>query len=1078
MKRKRWCRRTLLGGLFWVIACGALCVSAPPAEAQDDLAKKNAAVRDFNVAAELQNAGLYDRAAEKWADFIKTYPDDERLDRANYFLGICQLHAKKFAEAAASFQTIISKYPNFENADGAQYNLGMAYFQTATASNKPEDFQKAADALGAVATKHANSEYVDRALYFQGEALYAAGKKPEACAAYEKLVNGRAASPLLADAYYALGTTQQELEQFDQAAATFGKFLGNADFAKHELAGEIRLRLGMALFAQEKHQEAEPHFAATAGLADFPPADFALLRQAQCKLELEQVDEAGQLFSQLLTKFPDSGYKSAAQLSAGKCCYLTEKLDDAVKMLQPLASANTAESPEAAYWLGRTLLKQDKPAEAFTVLDAAVKTHTSGDFAPYLKVAHIDAMYEQPEKRDQTAALYAQFVQQHPDHALAPQARYMAALSALGQEQFADARTHAEAFLGNTAYKDNELVPAVLYIAAESYLLAAEPEGGNPGGVAKAETLYRQLVADHPDHARVPRAQLRIGWCLYQKKQYDPAITHLSGVMAQLTDPAHQAEANLLIGRSYAATDRHAEAVKAYDAALKAKPDWPRTDELLIASAQSLRAADNAEEATKRLSRLIAEFAESTYRAQALYQLGEIAQEQKKYDEAVSHYKQVVEGFGESEFAAPARYGLAAAYYAQEKNDEAITQLNALLSGNADAEITARAHLLRGLVYQRRKEHEPAAKDLQAFLDTNPEGDEAVDARFALVLCLIGQGRFDPARSAMDALLAAKPDYKHGDKMYYELGHALLAKEDGEGAAAAFGSLAEKFPDSELAAEASFHVGRHHERASDDLEDETQKKAEVAKAAAAYAKGLEKAEPGPLREKLQYKLGDMQFRQEQYAEAGQTLLAQISDQPQGELVGPARFLAAEALFRQDKFQEALPLFAQVAADKVAKYHDQALYRAGVCATKMDNWAEAQKHFEGLLQAFPDFDQAAEARYGLARALQQQNKLDEARKLYEQVIDETETETAARAQFMIGEIEFGQGKFEDAIVSYLGVVGGYPYKEWQSYARFQTGRCYQQLGNNEKAVEAFQKVVDDYPDSPHAADAAKLVQDLK
>jgi len=1075
----KWsCRSVFLGFLVLAIGWGAWSVSAPPAAAQDDIAKKNAAVRDFNAAAALQNAGLYDRAAVKWADFIKKYPSDERLDRANYFLGICQLHATKFAEAAASFQTVITKYPNFENADGAQYNLGMAYFQIATASNKPEDFQKAADAMGAVATKHAKSEYVDQALYYQGESLYAVDKKPEACAAYQKLIAGHATSPLLADTYYALGTTQQELDQYDQAAATFQKFLGNAEFAKHELAGEVRLRLGMSLFAQEKYAEAEPFFAATAGLADFAPGDFALLRQGQCKLELEQVDEAGQLFAQLLTKFPESNYKSAAQLSAGKCYYLTEKLDDAVKMLQPLASAATPEAPEAAYWLGRTLLKQDKPQDAFTVLDAAVKAHTTGEFAPYLQLAHIDAMYELPDKRAGTAALYAKFVTDHADHALTPQARYMAALAFLGQGQFAEARTHAEAFLGNAAYKDHELVPAVLYIAAESYLLAAGPEAANPDDVAKAETLYRQLVTDHPDHARVPRAQLRIGWCLYQKKEYDAAITHLTGVMAKLTDPAHQAEANLLVGRSYAATDRHAEAVKAYDAALAAKPDWARTDELLIASAQSLRATDNAEEASKRLSRLIAEFAESTYRAQALYQLGEMAQEQKKHDEAVTHYKQVVEGFGESEFAAPARYGLAAAYYAQEKNDEAITELDALLSGDADPEVTARGHLLRGLVYQRRKEYDPAVKDLQAFLDTKPEGTEAVDAQFALVLCLIGLGQFDQAGTAMTALLTAQPDYQHGDKMYYELGHALLAKDDGAGAAAAFGTLAEKFPDSPLAPEASFHVGRFHERAADALEDEAQKKAEVAKAAAAYAQGLAKAEAGSLREKLQYKLGDMQFRQEQYAEAGQTLLAQISDHPQGELVGPGRFLAAEALFRQDKFQEALPLFTQVAADKVAKYEAQALYRAGMCATELKTWPESQKHFDALLKGFPDFEQVAEARYGLALSYQKQGKLAEARPLAEQVTTETETETAAKARYMVGEIDFAEGKFEDAIEQYLLVAVGYPYPEWQARAWFETGRCQEQLGNKDKAREAFQAVVDKYADHALAAEAAKQIQALK
>mgnify|MGYP000706471945 CR=1 FL=1 len=89
------------------------------------------------------------------------------------------------------------------------------------------------------------------------------------------------------------------------------------------------------------------------------------------------------------------------------------------------------EAAEAAYWLGRTLLKQKKPADAFALLDPAVGKFKTGEFAPYLVVARIDAMYEIPERRKETVALYGQFIGQHADHPLAPQARYMAALAAL-----------------------------------------------------------------------------------------------------------------------------------------------------------------------------------------------------------------------------------------------------------------------------------------------------------------------------------------------------------------------------------------------------------------------------------------------------------------------------------------------------------------------------------------------------------------------------------------------------------------------------------------------------------------------
>ena len=52
---------------------------------------------------------------------------------------------------------------------------------------------------------------------------------------------------------------------------------------------------------------------------------------------------------------------------------------------------------------------------------------------------------------------------------------------------------------------------------------------------------------------------------------------------------------------------------------------------------------------------------------------------------------------------------------------------------------------------------------------------------------------------------------------------------------------------------------------------------------------------------------------EQFAQAATALQAQLRESPGGSLAGPARFLAAECLFQQDKFDEALTMLP--AADR-------------------------------------------------------------------------------------------------------------------------------------------------------------------
>lgn len=1051
-----------------------LALLSLPSAGQESSASQ-AAARAYNAAAALQNNGLYERAAQKWGEFLAKFSNDSRADRANYYQGVCLLRSQKFAEAAKSFQTVLSRWPNFKDADGAQYNLGMALYETALASQKPDDFSKAAAALATVASKFPKSDHADRALYFQGDALYAAGDKQAAMAAFQKLVQGYPNSAQLARAYYDLGIVQQELQLDKEASATFAAFLNNNKFAQHELAPEIRLRLALSQYNLQEFAAAEKGFVAVAEQKDFPLADFALLRLGQCKIELGQLEQAAALLSDVPKRFPQSPYKAEALVAAGRCYFSIDKLTEARAALSALAGGAEPVAAEAAYWLGRTLLKQDQPQEALKTLENAAGRFKQGAFAPYLQLARIDALYELPERRQETPALYEAFVKQHGQHPLTPQATYMWALSALGEEKYPQARAVAESFLNKAEYQQHELYPAVMYIGAEATLLSDQSNAGNR---QQAEKLYRSLVTRFPDHPRSPRAHLRIGWCLLTDEKFADVAGYLSGALPKLKEPEQQAEAHLLIGRSRAAAGDHGQAITALEAALRADAQWVRRDEVLLALAESLQQQMRLDDAAGRLNTLAKDFPQSDLRAAAFYQLGEIAQKQNKLDEAIRHFSQVVSQHADSQFAAAARYGLALAHFNKQDFGQTVAVLNALLVDETEPAVAARGRYLRGLAFQQQKEFAKAADDLTAFLQSQPEPPDLHDARYALALCRIGNNQLVEAEAALGDLLKGASNYEHADKVYYELGHALLKQQDKQPAAAsAFRMLAEKMPESPLAAESWFHVGRFHEKAAEATDDEAGKKAAWSKASDAFAAGVKTAKAAELREKLLYKLGEMQFRQAEHATAAQTLQTQTKEFPNGDLYGPARYLAAESLFRADDFTAALPLFVDVANRKVENHHAAALYRAGDCAARLKQWSESEKHYSALIQLFGDFPQIDEARYGKAWALQNQNKMAEAVAQYEQVTELTETETAAKARFMIGEIAFAQKKYEEAIEHFLLVAVGYPYAEWQALARYEAGRCFRELGKQEEALRTWKELVNKHPDHPRAKDAARLIAEL-
>lgn len=1015
-----------------------------------------AATRDYAVAVGLEARQLYDQAAQRWQKFIATYPKDSRLVHAYHHLGACQLKGRQPAAAARTFATLIDKFPKSDTLDAAHFNRGLALYDVGLASKKADDLRTAAGVFAVVEARFPRSKHAGPALYYQGECLYQAGDPAGAATLYRKAIAEHPASSVLPDATYALGTVQQELGQDKEAAATFRAFLGK--FPKDRLAGECRVRLGMSLLKQKQYAEAAKLFDQSAALPDFPLADFALMQQAQCVYEQNHLPQAAALYETLPKKFPTSTRAGAALLAAGKCWYRAGDLPRAEAALKAALTRKFDEAPEAAYWLGQALLKRNRSADAEAVLARAIIAYPRSSFLPQLVFTRTEALAAQPARRKEAARLFADFTGKYPKHELTPRAFYLAALALLQAEDYAAARDQAEAFL--KAFGRHELAAEVLFVGGEACL------GGTTPDAPRAERLFRRLFTDHPRHKRAPQARVRVGLCLYLAKKYPDAVTFLTQSLRELREPALIAEVHLLMGRSHHDAGQAAEAIAALRKAIQVNPAWDRGDEVLLALAQGLRAQKKLDEAVVSLQRLHTAYPRSPYAAHALYQLGEIAHERKRYDEAVKHYEQTVARYPKSDAAPLAGHGIGLVWFAKKDYPRAVEAFGKQLAAYPGGTAAARARHLRGLSYRRLGKFEPAANDLTAFLASRPPAKESHEARYALALCQSALKRYAQAAATLAVLLQEKPDQARADKIYYEMAHCLLQAGKGKEAAAAFRQLAVKTPDSPLVAESWFRVGEFHQGAR-----------EYPEAAQAYTAGLKTKEAG-LREKLHYKLGWVQYQRGRFAEAAKVLRAQLRDYPGGELATDATYLTGDCLFRQDQFAEARPLFERLMRVRDKKYHARSLYRCGACLAGLKEWAGSRKCYEELIREFPKFDLLQEARYGLGWALQNEGKLDEARPIYEQVTKATNTETAAKCRFMIGECAFRQKKHKEAVEHFLEAALAYPYAEWQALGHFEAGRCFIALKDNARALQELRIVVKKFPKHPRARDAAGLIADLE
>ena len=160
-------------------------------------------------------------------------------------------------------------------------------------------------------------------------------------------------------------------------------------------------------------------------------------------------------------------------------------------------------------------------------------------------------------------------------------------------------------------------------------------------------------------------------------------------------------------------------------------------------------------------------------------------------------------------------------------------------------------------------------------------------------------------------------------------------------------------------------------------------------------------------------------------------------------------------------------------------------QASVAMLKLGEVQAEGTSFDKSLRTFTDFlsryaqdPLAYRAHFGVGWAHENLKHYDDARKAYKKVIDATNTETAARAQFQIGETYLAEGKFEEAVAALLAVEDVYAYPQWSARALVEAGRAFEQLKQTEQASAQYAIVVSKYKDTPEAGLAQERLKAMK
>ena len=178
-----------------------------------------------------------------------------------------------------------------------------------------------------------------------------------------------------------------------------------------------------------------------------------------------------------------------------------------------------------------------------------------------------------------------------------------------------------------------------------------------------------------------------------------------------------------------------------------------------------------------------------------------------------------------------------------------------------------------------------------------------------------------------------------------------------------------------------------------------------------------------------------------------------------------------------------------------KYHAPGVEEISGTADQLFSQAQAEeqagerkqaiKTYKRLVKRYPRSNHSAEATYRAGQLTEAEGKLIKAAAIYRGLI-EAYPETpryheAIEAQFRIGEIVLNAKKkkilgipmgsaLEEAVEIFASIVRNAPYGHITARAQFDIGRAREKQGSPDLAIEAYQSVVEKFPNDPLAVDA--------
>jgi len=669
---------------------------------------------------------------------------------------------------------------------------------------------------------------------------------------------------------------------------------------------------------------------------------------------------------------------------------------------------------------------------------------------------------------DAAAAQFHEFLRANSDTTLARKALFRAGESDYLAGHLDAAQRDLERYV--TQYPDDALCAYALPYLAEM--------AKTNGRAADAEKLFRQSLGKHPAGPLAEDCRYGLARTLETQKNFDEAkriYTALAAGKGPWADDAHY----LLAVRQYTDGD-YAEALQTFEAFESTFKDSNLRETVRLGHARTLAQLALAlarekhfDKAGERLEQLEALKSPHDLVLSTTARLAEAAIAADQPDLAQAWYARLAADDSPPQQQQQGLLGLAASQTKSGKLDAASETFGRFLDQFPDHPSAAEVSLARGQLLQKLKRHDAALVMYRRVVERSAKPEQKQAALLAAARLHAKLEQNAEAAELYGRLTKEFPQTTEADAALYEWAWVERSRGDATKAFALWLRLHDELPTSRLWADATCRLAQHA------LDGKQLDQAEKLVTELLKAESAGDVVPHAL-----FLQAQIAVRRERWTEVAAPLDKLLANHAHHALALPASYWIAEADYRQQKYAEAGTRLADLAGKSRGRTEPWVamipLRRAQVLA-QQSRWSEALARAVEIEKQHPNFAQQYEADYLIGRCLAADAKFEEARQSYAKVIQSKsggKTETAAMAQWMIGETYMHQKEYAAALREYLKVEILYAYETWQAASLLQAAKCHEFLNQWAEADNLYTRLLEAYPKTSFIEEATRRLQHVR